>query len=54
MLVTVGVDEDTPGTVGVVPWVLLLKGVVVAVLVGDSDGVGVGAAVDTGKHQQEE
>lgn len=49
MLVTVGMDEDTPGTVGVAPWELLLKGVVVVVLVGDSDGVGVGAVVDTGR-----
>lgn len=47
MLVTVGMDEDTPGTVGVAPCELLLKGVVVVVLVGDSDGVGVGAVVDT-------
>lgn len=62
MLVIVGVGTDVPGTVVVVPRVLLVLrvlkvlkgGMLVVVLLEDSNEVGVGVVVDTGRHQQEE
>lgn len=49
MLVIVGVGIDVPGTVVVVPRVLVVLkgGMLVVALVGDSDGVGVGVVVGT-------
>lgn len=62
MLVIVGVGTDVPGTVVVVPRVLLVLrvlkvlkgGMLVVVLLEDSDEVGMGVVVGTGRHQQEE
>lgn len=52
MLVIVGVGTDVPGTVVVVPRVLVVLkgGMLVVALVGDSDGVGVGVVVGTGRY----
>lgn len=62
MLVIVGVGTDVPGTVVVVPRVLLVLkvlkvlqgGMLVVVLLEDSDEVGMGVVVGAGRHQQEE